>query len=63
MRHVSLIRSLFLTVVAVITTALPVLAQTALTGKVTRAGGEAMAGAAVVVEELRREARTGGGLP
>ena len=34
----------------------------ALTGKVTRAGaGEPMAGAAVVVEELRREARTGRG--
>lgn len=59
MRHVSLIRSLFLALAAVITTALPALAQSALTGKVTRAGGEAMAGAAVVVEELRREARTG----
>ncbi|MEZ5419819.1 MAG: TonB-dependent receptor [Vicinamibacterales bacterium] len=33
-------------------------AQGALTGKVTRAGGDAMAGAAVVIEELRRETRT-----
>lgn len=33
-------------------------AQGALTGKVTRAGGEAMAGAAVVIQELRRETRT-----
>ena len=37
----------------------PALAQTSsLSGKVTRAGGDAMAGAAVVVEELRRETRT-----
>lgn len=59
MRYVTLIRTLLPALVAVLSTALPAMAQTTLTGKVTRAGGEAMAGAAVVVEELRREARTG----
>ncbi len=59
MRHVSLMRALLLALAAIVSTAWPALAQSALTGKVTRAGGEAMAGAAVVVEELRREARTG----
>jgi len=58
-RYATLIRTLLLALAAVMTTALPAMAQTTLTGKVTRAGGEAMAGAAVVVEELRREARTG----
>ena len=59
MRQVPFCRTLLLAFAAAITTALPAEAQTALTGKVTRAGGEAMVGAAVVVEELRREARTG----
>ncbi|MGE0815736.1 MAG: TonB-dependent receptor [Vicinamibacterales bacterium] len=38
--------------------AAPAAAQGSLTGRVTRAGGDPMGGAAVVVEELRREART-----
>ncbi|MCC6989089.1 MAG: TonB-dependent receptor, partial [Acidobacteria bacterium] len=59
MRYATLLRSLLPAVVAVLVTALPAMAQTTLSGKVTRTGGEAMAGAAVVVEELRREARTG----
>ena len=42
--------------------AAPVFAQTTLSGRVTRAGsGDAMDGAAVVVEELRREVRTDAG--
>ena len=61
MRHVSLIRTSVLAFAIVAATVLPALAQTALTGRVTRASGETMAGAAVVVEELRREARTDAG--
>ncbi len=43
----------------VLASALPALAQTLLSGTVTRAGtGDPMGGAAVVIEELRRETRT-----
>ncbi len=60
MRHVFVVRTLLLALVGVIATALPVAAQGGLSGKVTRAGsGDPMDGAAVVVEELRRETRTG----
>lgn len=45
--------------IALVASVVPALAQTgSLTGRVTRAGGDAMGGAAVVVEELRRETRT-----
>ncbi len=43
---------------ALVLMAAPALAQSVLTGRVTRAGGDPMGGAAVVVEELRRETRT-----
>ncbi len=57
----SLRRRLTFAVVLLACSAAMALAQDGvLTGKVTRAGsGEAMSGAAVVLEELRREARTG----
>ncbi|MEZ5290916.1 MAG: TonB-dependent receptor [Vicinamibacterales bacterium] len=51
--------SLPLAVVALLLGSAPsAFAQGALTGRVTRAGGDPMGGAAVVVEELRRETRT-----
>ena len=51
---------MLLAVVAVCASVLPAFAQAGLSGKVTRAGsGDPMDGAAVVVEELRRETRTG----
>ena len=59
MRHVSVVRTLLLALAGVISTAAPAFAQGGLSGKVTRAGsGDPMDGAAVVVEELRRETRT-----
>lgn len=52
-------RPLLLVVVLVAADVAPSWAQTgSLSGVVTRAGGDAMSGAAVVVEELRRETRT-----
>ncbi len=60
MRHLSShsLRVL-LAVVTVLAGAVPALAQGGLSGRVTRAGsGDGMAGAAVVLEELRRETRT-----
>ena len=64
MRHLGALRFLltWAAVAGVIAVAPAVAAQggAVLSGKVTRAGaGDAMAGAAVVVEELRREERTG----
>jgi len=50
----------FVLVCLLVIGALPAFAQGGLSGKVTRAGsGDPMGGAAVVVEELRRETRTG----
>lgn len=52
-------RLLFLLCLALFAGATPAWAQSALSGKVTRAGsGDPMSGVAVVVEELRRETRT-----
>ena len=48
--------------VSLLVFAIDAFAQTAfIAGKVTRDTGDAMAGAAVVVEELKREVRTGDG--
>lgn len=58
MQLLASLRQVFITTAIVLASAWPAFAQGALTGKVTRAGGEAMAGAAVVIEELRRETRT-----
>lgn len=59
MRHQSSLRiPLLVAVMAVLAGAVPALAQGALSGRVTRAGGDPMGGAAVVLDELRRETRT-----
>jgi len=58
-RYLAVLKRVGVVAALVLSSAWPAFAQGALTGKVTRAGsGDAMAGAAVVIEELRRETRT-----
>jgi iron complex outermembrane receptor protein len=58
-RRISSARTLFALAFAIAATASTVFAQGAtVSGKVTRDNGDAMSGAAVVLEELRREVRT-----